>query len=235
MSEEDLRVKTRNALLTSTLDFEGVDGGSLGELSAPGAPSAVDEVDPLITSADTMPSRSRTSRTARGRTIGDAARQTKAPVAPPVRPLPKRTQSIKQKKQSEDRFTIYAATFVLLALIGITFSVYKFREASNENSAGLSYVELNQTLVNEEGLIARMKVNVQVEAGDEKWLQENKKALNDHFAAAATKLDLGTLRTPEGFNAAQEELRAGLNKTFHTDKIQAVLLTDLLVQNQRDQ
>jgi flagellar basal body-associated protein FliL len=117
-------------------------------------------------------------------------------------------------------------------MIVITLSVYIFR-SRDENAAGLTYIELSQTLLNEEGLIARMKVNIQVDTDDAKWLQENKKALNDRFPEAATKLDLESLRTPEGFNEAQEELKKGLNQTFQTDKIQAVLLTDLLVQNQR--
>lgn len=229
MSDEDLRIKTRNRLLTSTLDFEGVEGVDNGQ--------APPDDDPFITSADAMPG-SRTSRTARGKSgtnAGNAARATSAAPSAPVRPVQRRLQQAKkarEAKQAEDRFTIYAAAFVLLTLIGITFSVYKFRDR-DENAAGLSYIELSQTLLNEEGLIARMKVNIQVDTGDEKWLQENQKALNDHFAQAATKLDLESLRTQEGFNAAQEELKKGLNKSFQTDKIQAVLLTDLLVQNQR--
>jgi flagellar basal body-associated protein FliL len=228
MSDEDLRIKTRNKLLTSTLDFEGVEDADSGQ-------SALK--DPFITTPDSMPASSRASRSARSaRTAGNSSAQrafkTSTPSAVSPRPPIRRVNKVSKVKQSEDRFTIYAAVIVLLSLIAITFSVYTFRD-KDDNAAGLSYIELSQTLLNEEGLIARMKVNIQVDTGDAEWLQENKKALNDRFAEAATKLDLESLRTPEGFNAAQDELRRGLNKTFQTDKIQAVLLTDLLVQNQR--
>lgn len=228
MSDEDLRIKTRNKLLTSTLDFEGVEDVESSQL-------ALD--DPFITTPDSMPTSSRASRSSKStRTSGSAsaprAFKTAAASAAPPKPVIRRINKNSKVKQSEDRFTIYAAAIVLLTLIAITFSVYAFRD-KDENAAGLSYIELSQTLLNEEGLIARMKVNIQVDTGDAEWLQENKKALNDRFAEAATKLDLESLRTPEGFNAAQDELRRGLNKTFQTDKIQAVLLTDLLVQNQR--
>lgn len=223
MSDEDLRIKSREKLLTSTLDFEGVEGMESSQPSLD---------DPFITTPDSMPGNnrasSRASRSSRSSSVPRAA----APTAAPLKTVQKHVIKANKVKQNEDRFTIYATAIVLLTMIVITLSVYIFR-SRDENAAGLTYIELSQTLLNEEGLIARMKVNIQVDTDDAKWLQENKKALNDRFPEAATKLDLESLRTPEGFNEAQEELKKGLNQTFQTDKIQAVLLTDLLVQNQR--
>lgn len=245
--------QVKKDLLTSKLDFEGLEGFILADESPasnapaasvlrPDSPRAAEQAKTeenilesiraaqLQKTTKTMPPIA-SAKSAVKKTSTNAPKPTLKAAEPPPKPAAKATVKKVKAAQSEDRFTLYAATFVLITLIAITFSVYMFRD-KNENAAGLSYIELTQNLINDEGMVARMKVSIQVNSSDAEWLQLNKQGLNDVFSKEASTLDIEALRTPEGFNAAQETMRKRLNTALKTDKIQAVLLTDLLLQNQ---
>lgn len=245
--------QVKKDLLTSKLDFEGLEGFILADESPasnmpaasvlrPDSPQAAEQakaeenilesiraaqLQKTSKAASPIPSETSTVKKA----IATPPKPTAKAAEPPPKPAPKATVKKVKAAQSEDRFTLYAATFVLITLIAITFSVYVFRD-KNENAAGLSYIELMQNLINDEGMVARMKVSIQVNSSDAEWLQLNKQGLNDVFSKEASTLDIESLRTPEGFNEAQETMRKRLNTALKTDKIQAVLLTELLLQNQ---
>jgi hypothetical protein len=247
--------QVKKDLLTSKLDFEGLEGFILADESPaskapaasvlrPDSPQAAEQAktEENILESIRVAQLQKTSKAApaiasdssavkKTSTSSPKPKPTTKAAEPPTKSAAKATVKKVKAAQSEDRFTLYATTVVLITLIAITFSVYMFRD-NNENAAGLSYIELTQNLINDEGLVVRMKVNIQVNSSDVDWLQLNKKGLNDVFSKEASTLDIGSLRTPEGFNAAQETMRKRLNTALKTDKIQAVLLTDLLLQNQ---
>ena len=133
--------------------------------------------------------------------------------------------------EKQDRFTLYAVTLVIIALIGISSAIY-FTGLSERNSAGLSYIVLPQNIVNIDGLVARVQATIQVDDADKNWLQANKKTLSDSFAKEFSTLNLDNLRSPEGISDTQIELKKLLNVDLNTDKVEAVLLTDLLIQEQ---
>lgn len=145
---------------------------------------------------------------------------------------PEQKTTIKNtKKVSSDKFALYAAIVVLL-FFGIAASfIYVGRNLRNE--AELSYLELKQTIVNDQGLVGRLTVTIQVNEGNEGWLDDNKSALDRQFQKELTLIDLETLRSKEGIEELQSELRRKFNQVLKTDKIEAVMVTEVLLQDQR--
>lgn len=138
-----------------------------------------------------------------------------------------------KKKVASDRFAIIAASVVLLFFAGVALYIYLSRVAER-NISNSTYAELKQNIVNDQGMVARLSVSVQVSKDDDEWLADNKAALNEQFRKELTSLDLETLRTKDGLQELQDELTRKLNLVFKTDKIQAVMVTELLLQDQRN-
>jgi len=102
-----------------------------------------------------------------------------------------------------------------------------------ENASGLSYVALPQMIVNVDGHVARLQVSVQIDMADANWLKENKKEITAIFEIAVARMSPQELRKPEGFTSLQLALKEQLNQNMQTEKVQAVLLTELLLQDQQ--
>lgn len=223
MSED----KSKNNLLTSELDFEGFDD----MLASPRAKVQPDPFSDLVFEAPKEFVR-------KPEVPKLQAGKTSAPVRQPAVPArnvdPSRAPYKDKGRIAEvtkDRFTLYAVTLVIITLIGISSTIY-FTRLSEQNSAGLSYVVLPQNIVNVDGLVARVQATVQVNDADRDWLRANKAALGDSFVKEFATLNLDDLRSPEGIAHAQSELKKMLNIDLNTDKVEAILLTDLLIQEQ---
>lgn len=137
----------------------------------------------------------------------------------------------KAKSTAKDRFAAYAAWIVLIGFMVIALIVYQTRFAG-KIAPESSYVQLKEQIVNDQKIVTRMTVTVQAKAADQDWLLANQKTLNEHFKSETSKLDMNALRTKEGIVEAQAELTRRFNLILNTDKIQSVLITDLLLQDQ---
>ncbi len=219
--------KSKNKLLTSDLDFEGLD-------DMLGSPRVGDQPDPLSDLVfDTPKDFVRKPEVANPQIAKTSPPVRKAVipakiVAPPRMPVKRKTYVAPIK---QDRFTLYAVTVVIIALLAISSGVY-FSRLGERNSAGLSYVVLPQIIVNVDGLVARVQATIQVDDADQDWLQDNKKMLSDSFAKKFLSLNLEELRSAQGIADAQIELKELLNRDLNTDKVEAVLLTELVIQEQ---
>jgi hypothetical protein len=143
----------------------------------------------------------------------------------------KLARAAKAAQGQKDLFAISAAAVGLLVVAIIAVFGYQSK-FGDSNTANLSYVELKQTIVNDQGAAARMTVSVQVDVADASWLKENEKALNELFKKELSTLDVATLRSQDGFVEFQNELKRRFNFVYKTDKVQAVMVTDLALQNQ---
>ncbi|MBI3712319.1 MAG: hypothetical protein HY253_05055 [Burkholderiales bacterium] len=139
----------------------------------------------------------------------------------------------KAAKSGQDRFAIYAAVIVFLILGIATYFIYQNRMA-HRNAANLTYIELKQSIVNDQGAVARLAVTVQVNIGDEDWLKKNEATMNVLFRKELTVVDIDTLRNKEGIVEFQEELKRKINFQHKTDKVQSVMFTELLLQDQHE-
>ena len=220
--------KPKQTLLTSTLDFETMDDLAPSQ----GAQKKNEAISMKLATPGLE------------KKIGKEAVQP-PPLAKPLPPIPKVTNPprpkavgrmpVKKKEAApvlQDKFTIYAVVVVLLGFF-IVFSAMYFNNMKTHNTAGLSYIVLPESIVSVDGTVARVQATIQVGEDDKEWLQENKAVLSGSFDRALSTLDLEELRNSEGISAAQTELTGLLNRDLRTDKVEAVLLTELLVQDQR--
>jgi len=74
-------------------------------------------------------------------------------------------------------------------------------------------------------------VTIQVDLDDQEWLEQNKKVIQQIFQIVVSRVNPLDLRTPEGFQAMQLELKDEINSQMKVDKVQAVLLTELMMQS----
>ncbi|CAN5841494.1 hypothetical protein BH11PSE12_BH11PSE12_01580 [soil metagenome] len=202
-------------LLSAGLDFEGLDSISLDDL----------KVDSPISEVAEVPSAS-------GLEIAQPSlKKHPVPEAYSQRLAPSRKKSLAVVK-SPDRFNLYVVLVVIVSMIVASFGIYLYTRTPR-NAAGLSYVALPQIIINLDGQVARLQVTVQIDAEDTEWLSDNKKEINDIFNRAIVRMNPDELRSKEGFAAVQVALREQLNTDLRSEKIQAVLLTELLVQDQQ--
>ena len=131
----------------------------------------------------------------------------------------------------QDRFTLYAVIIVLLSLSIVALIIY-FSQTDKRNSAGLSYLLLPESIVSVDGVAARVQATIQVDLVNQEWLFENKKMLSDSFNKEMVSQDLESLRSLNGIASVQLQLKELLNRDLKTDKVEAVLFTELLVQDQ---
>lgn len=199
------KAKSKGELLTSTLDFERID-------SVPAAGQQGGSVSP------------------------ETAKAVEKPAKPEVKlPLPKKMEAPSRNRQAvlvkkKDRLTLYIAVFALVGMIVMSYAIYLYTK-SPYNSSGLSYVALPQIIINMDGNVARLQVSVQIDMADADWLKQHKNEVNDIFRRTISARDPDQLRTQEGFAEAQQALKQELNAQMASEKIQAVLLTELLIQS----
>jgi flagellar basal body-associated protein FliL len=94
-----------------------------------------------------------------------------------------------------------------------------------------SYLALPKTVVNVDGQVIRLQVTIQVQNKNRDWLATNKKALSDIFPIVVAKINPEDLHSEDGFERVREMLRSELNQSLATDKIDSVLINELLMQN----
>lgn len=217
-------------LLTSKIDFEGVE-----ELTKQKATISDDSLDEWGFDLAAVPPPQAENQLPDPPYIAPPPPQ---PVAPPkerASPVSANNYARSSVKKSpvkkKDHFSQYAAAIILLLFIVSSVLVYLHMQRPPANTADLSYMALPQAVVNIDGQVTRVQVTIQVDTDDQDWLIENKKVLNEFFQIALAKVNADDLRTPEGFATMQQDLKKELNQAMHTDKIQAVLLTELLLQD----
>jgi flagellar basal body-associated protein FliL len=219
--------KSKNKLLTSELDFEGLDD----MLASPRNNNQPEPLSDLVFDAPKEFVRKSEAPVNQVAKTSPPVRKAVIPakiIDPPRMPVKKKIYVAPIK---QDRFTLYAVAVVIIALLAISSGVY-FSRLGERNSAGLSYVVLPQIIVNVDGLVARVQATIQVDDADQDWLQDNKKTLSDSFSKKFLALNLEELRSAQGIANAQIELKELLNRDLNTDKVEAVLLTDLVIQEQ---
>ncbi len=209
--------RSRASILSAQLDFEAIDGSKPNN---PEFDANLDQDALTDEHASEVP-----------KSIPAPLSQ-RPPVAPP-KPALERTTSKKttgKKESNTDRFGFYAAIIVLFGL-AILLAIFFYIRSVNSNAAGLAYYVLPQQVVNLNGQVIRMQVTIQVRTEDSDWLYENKKQLTDMFPIEFAKIDPNDLHSEEGFETVRAQFKDGLNKALRTDKIESVLINELLMQN----
>lgn len=141
----------------------------------------------------------------------------------------KLTSSKAKTTSNKDRFTLYAAAIVLVLMLVSSSLIYINVNSTNRNE---NYASLPEVIVTNQGVAVRLKASIQVKKEDADWLSEHQNNIHGQFRQELSQLDLSSLRTTQGITAAQKELSEKLNQAFHTNKIEGVFFTELLIQDQ---
>lgn len=135
-----------------------------------------------------------------------------------------------QKKQDNSFFY----TVIVIAIVVIASGLYYYQFHSvKQPTSNLGYGELKPTIIEDEGVVAQMTAAVQVSEDDADWLKDNEKAIYSAYKKEMETINLDTFSSKDGFMEVQTELKRRLNLTFKTDKIQAIMFTDLVLQHDR--
>ena len=134
-------------------------------------------------------------------------------------------------KLGQDKFTWIIVSIVSIVFVFVGAYIYVTRYAG-QVASHLSYFELKSTIVNNQNVVGRVTATVQVTDGNAAWLEDNQGSLNNFFRKELSDMDMTSLRTVEGKAEAQKELARRFNLEYKTDKILAVLFTDILLQDQ---
>ncbi|MBC3871537.1 flagellar basal body-associated FliL family protein [Undibacterium oligocarboniphilum] len=214
--------KTKSAILSSELDFENVDGSPIKDM----------DIDLSHLQFD-LPS----DKT-------DPATFLSKPVAekPPIRPQSaasptKKTTILSAGKKTagknskiSDRITLYAAVIALCGFLIIFGSIFYFKVLGSDETVP-SYLVLPRAVIHPDGQVVRIQLTLQVESKDREWLGSNKKALSDILPIVLMNVDPEDLHSEKGFEHLREQLRQEFNQRMGTNKINAVLVNELLSQS----
>jgi len=135
----------------------------------------------------------------------------------------------KNKDAKNDKFAFYAAIVALCGFLVVFAAIFYIRVIDNSGDTP-SYLTLPETVANLDGQVIRIKITLQVEKKDRDWLASNKSTLMQVFPIVVTRINPDDLHTEQGFDLAREKLRNDFNQELKTDKIQSVLMDQLLTQ-----
>ncbi|MBC3886557.1 flagellar basal body-associated FliL family protein [Undibacterium griseum] len=216
--------KTKSAILSSELDFEDVDGGPIKDM----------DIDLSHLQFD-LPSDKSASTTPLSQPVAEKAASRPQAAASPS-PAKKTPTSPAGKKNTgknskiSDRFTLYAAVIALCGFLIIFGSIFYFKVLDSDETAP-SYLVLPRAVIHPDGQVVRIQLTLQVESKDREWLGSNKKALSDILPIVLTAVDPEDLHSEQGFEHLREQLRQEFNQRMGTDKINSVLVNELLMQS----
>lgn len=137
---------------------------------------------------------------------------------------------MKKPQKKQDNFLFYFIISIAIIAIAAIFYFYQLNSA-NALSSNLGYGELKQTIIEDAGVVAQMTAAAQVHEDDLSWYKKNEKRIYDAYKSEMEAIDLNSLNSKNGIEDAQNELKRRINLLLKTDKIQAVMFTDLILQH----
>jgi len=224
---------SKGPMITSSLEFEGIEHMDLSDLNLPPAPAPEPEpVPPPEPPAASPPPKARRAPPPAPTEVKEGpkiekvvippkvdkttVRRKAPPIAEPNRILP--TTEVKEEKQIIDHFSEYAAMIALAIFVLIPMGIYWYMQTSSKNAAEVSYLKLPEALVNIDGHVMRVTISVQVDMNDETWLIDNKERLGDLFKTVLTRSNISDLRSIKDYSSLQNDIKEELNREMHTEK-----------------
>lgn len=119
-----------------------------------------------------------------------------------------------------------ALAFVAIAILAAWFYL-SYRALP---VAASSYTSFGPVVVRSSQFSVKTSYAVQTRNEDEEWVKKHQKELNFAVQAALANADPQRLRDPDGVTYLQEMLRDAANTALNTRNVEAILLTDLIVQ-----
>ncbi|MDO8306042.1 flagellar basal body-associated FliL family protein [Herminiimonas sp.] len=131
-------------------------------------------------------------------------------------------------KQTEMNAAIIGATLALVVIA--ILAVWFFLSYRALPVASSSYTSFGPVVVRSSQFSVKTSYAVQTRNDDEEWVKSHQKELNFAVQAALANADPQRLRDPDSVTYLQEMLRDAANTALNTRNVEAILLTDLIVQ-----
>ena len=131
-------------------------------------------------------------------------------------------------KQTEMNAAIIGATLALVVIA--VLAVWFFLSYRALPVASSSYTSFGPVVVRSSQFSVKTSYAVQTRNEDEEWAKKHQKELNFAVQAALANADPQRLRDPDSVTYLQEMLRDAANTALNTRNVEAILLTDLIVQ-----
>ena len=134
-----------------------------------------------------------------------------------------------KKPVKKDNFATYTVVTVLLILVTGFIVAWFYRGSFSKMSADVAYVEFAPMVVETEGYTIAAHLAVQTSPDDADWAQQHKHNLLTALQGTLSGSDPKKMMTPDDLRTLQSSMKEAGNQALHTEKVQAVLLTDFVI------
>lgn len=139
------------------------------------------------------------------------------------------------KEPAKDSYARYLSAIALFMLVACALAIFLYAEKHFKHHAEVqqSYMALPQLIIENDDQVVRLQVAVQSALTDSKWMEQNKKKIDEIFQVSVKSADVMEFGTIEGCEAIQQQIKDDINEQLHTNKVQAVWYADLLRQTKQ--
>jgi flagellar basal body-associated protein FliL len=135
------------------------------------------------------------------------------------------------KATSQDNFVAYITAAVVVSLVCIFVFTWSQTRSRSQARPEFSYSLFGPYQIETQNFSISASLAVQTSRGDAGWPNSNRQTLNIIFRKVLADTDLKTIKAPDGLQRLQDALTKGCDTELHTNLVQAVLLTDFVVQS----
>jgi len=134
------------------------------------------------------------------------------------------------KTSSQDNLFAYVAAAVVVSLVAIFVFTWSKARSVDSFRPEVAYSKFGPYQVETQNFSITASIAVQTSRGDATWPDSNRQTLNVIFKKVLAATDMKILKSPNGLQQLQEALTAGCNAEMHAQHVQAILLTDFVVE-----
>lgn len=133
------------------------------------------------------------------------------------------------QRSARDKLLITTVVTALVALALAFAAVWLYLQYAQKQQSEVRYLLLPSVAISRDGHSISASFGVRTNGANAAWAAENKNSLEQIMKRGLMEVDPQRVRAPNGIQQLQDTLREASNAALHTDKVQEVLVTDLLV------
>jgi flagellar basal body-associated protein FliL len=134
------------------------------------------------------------------------------------------------KARTEDNFFAYITAAIVVGLVIAFVIVWSVVRSNSPASADISYEKFGPYQIEAQHYSISATLSVQTNHSDSDWPKMNRKSLNTIFKTVLAQTDVKIFKEPNGEQQLQDALKKACEIEMHTNKVQAVVLTDFSFQ-----
>lgn len=133
------------------------------------------------------------------------------------------------KRSARDKLLIRIVAIALAVLAAGFAGVWLYLQHLQKQKTEVRYLILPSIAISHSGHSISASFGVRTNGADAEWVASNKTVLEQVMKRGLMEADPQRVRAPNGIHQLENTLREASNASLHTDKVQEVLVTDLLV------